>query len=185
LTERKRPRERKKPSARVRKAAPSEISKGNCIIAVRLRGEAGVATDVKATLNMLELRRKHNAVLMYNKPEILGMLKKAKDYITWGEADKEVLSMLFKKRCRPWGASELTAKYLKERLQVPSIERLAEMMERAEVPLGKLYGAGIPPVFNLHPPKGGFKRSLKRSLGDGGELGYRGAEITSLISRMI
>jgi len=74
---------------------------------------------------------------------------------------------------------------LKERLQVSSMERLAEMIERAEVPLGKLYGAGIPPVFYLHPPKGGFKRSLKRPLADGGELGYRGKEIVSLISRMI
>jgi len=182
LTEKKGPRERKKPSARVRKEAPP---KGSCIIAVRLRGGSGVTGDVNATLDMLHLRRKHNAVLLYNKPDILGMLKKAKDYVTWGEADKGLLSMLFKKRCSPRGAGELTAKYLKERLQVSSMERLAEMIERAEVPLGKLYGAGIPPVFYLHPPKGGFKRSLKRPLADGGELGYRGKEIVSLISRMI
>ena len=185
MTKKKRLRERKKPSARVRKEAPSKISKSSCIIAVRLRGGAGVATDVEATLNMLHLRRKYNAVLMYNKPDVLGMLKKTKDYITWGEADREVLSLLLSERSRPHGAGELTAKYLKERLQIPSIQRLVEMIEQAEVPLGTLYGAGIPPVFCLHPPKGGFKRSLKRPLTDGGELGYRGTEITSLISRMI
>ncbi len=186
MIEKKRPREAKKPTARrVRKEAPSEISKGSCIIAVRLRGESGVSSDVKATLNMLRLPQKHNAVLIYKKPDALGMLRKAKDYITWGEANKELLSMLFRKRCRPQGTNELTAKYLKERLQVPSIDRLAEAIERAEIPLGRLYEAGIPPVFHLHPPKGGFKRALKRSFADRGELGDRGSEIAFLVSRMI
>lgn len=185
MTERKRPRGKKPPARRVRKEAPAEISKGSCIIAVRLRGEAGVSSDVKTTLNMLRLPKKHNAVLIYKKPDALGMLRKAKDYVTWGEANKEVLSMLFQKRCRPQGTNELTAKYLKEKLQVPSIERLAEAIERAEIPLGRLYEAGIVPIFHLHPPKGGFKRALKRSFADGGELGDRGSEITFLVSRMI
>jgi len=185
LTEKKRPRKAKPPARRVRKEAPSGVSKGNCIIAVRLRGEGGVAGDVRATLDMLRLSRKHNAILIYKRPDALGMLRKAKDYVTWGEADKEVLSVLFKKRCRPQGANELTARYLKERLQVPSIERLVQAIERAEIPLSKLREAGISPVFRLHPPKGGFKGALKRSFADGGELGDRGAEITSLISRMI
>ncbi len=186
MVERKRlRREKKLPARRVRKKVPSEISKGSCIIAVRLRGESGVSRDVKATLNMLRLPRNHNAVLIYKKPDALGMIRKAKDYITWGEANKDVLRMLFQKRCRPEGTNELTAKYLKEKLQVSSIERLAEAIERAEIPLGRLYEAGIPPIFRLHPPKGGFKRALKRPFGDGGELGDRGAEIGSLISRMI
>jgi len=186
LTQKKRPRGGKKaPVRRVRKEAPSEILKGNCIIAVRLRGEAGVSSDVEATLNMLRLPRKHNAVLIYKKPDALGMLRKAKDYITWGEANKELLSMLFRKRCRPQGANELAAKWLKEKLQVTSIERLAEAIERAEIPLSRLYEAGVPPVFRLHPPKGGFNRALKRPFADGGELGDRGAEITFLVSRMI
>jgi len=186
MAERKRPRrERKLPARRIRKKVPSEISKGSCIIAVRLRGDAGVSSDVKATLNTLRLPRKHNAILIYRKPDTLGMIRKAKDYITWGEANKEILKMLFQKRCRPQGTNELTAKYLKEKLQFSSIERFAEAIERAEIPLGRLYEAGIPPIFRLHPPKGGFKRALKRSFGDGGELGDRGAEIASLVSRMI
>jgi len=186
LTEKKRPSERKKPAPRrVRKEAPTEISKGSCIVAIRLRGEAGVSKDVRDTLNMLRLPRKHSAVLIYKKPDALGMLRKAKDYVTWGEAGKEILRMLLQKRCKPQGANELTPKYLKERLQLPSIERLAEAIERAGIPLGKLYEAGVPPVFHLHPPKGGFRGALKRSFADGGELGDRGPEIAALISRMI
>jgi large subunit ribosomal protein L30 len=43
----------------------------------------------------------------------------------------------------------------------------------------------IKPVFRLHPPKKGFKRSVKKMFNDGGELGYRGPEINELLLRMI
>lgn len=173
--------ERRKPSAKAGKEAAPKTS---CLVAVRLRGNAGVSKDLRATLNMLRLRRRHNAVVLYSKPDTLGMLRKVKDYITWGEADKTLLKALLAKRCRPLGTAELTAKYLKEKLEAPSIEKLAEMIERGEIPLAKLWAAGIPTVFHLHPPKGGFKRSLKRPIADGGELGYRGKEIASLVSKM-
>jgi large subunit ribosomal protein L30 len=164
---------------------PSEISEEKCIIAVRLRGQANVPNDVKTTLHMLHMPRKFNAVLVYGKPDTLGMLRKIKDYVTWGETERKTLSMLLEKRCKPRGAKELTAKHLKEKLQIPSIEKLAEAIERKEIPLSKLHEAGISLAFRLHPPRGGFKRSTKRSFGDEGELGYRGNEISPLLSRMI
>ena len=40
------------------------------------------------------------------------------------------------------------------------------------------------PVFHLHPPRGGFKGSIKKHL-PYGELGYRGKEIEKLIERML
>ena len=39
-------------------------------------------------------------------------------------------------------------------------------------------------VFRLTPPSGGFRKSVKEHF-PRGELGYRGAEINSLIKRMI
>jgi len=36
----------------------------------------------------------------------------------------------------------------------------------------------------LHPPKGGFKGTIRRPYKSGGELGYRGAAINDLILRM-
>ncbi|MEM2203989.1 MAG: 50S ribosomal protein L30, partial [Sulfolobales archaeon] len=43
----------------------------------------------------------------------------------------------------------------------------------------------VKPVFRLHPPSGGFKGSIKKPYGNGGELGYRGQDINDLIRRMI
>jgi len=176
---------KKKPPRRAPKEPPKITPKVKCIVAVRLRGEAGVPRDVEATLNMLGLKRKHCAVLIYDRPDSLGMLRTAKDYVTWGEADMEILCALLEKRCRPRGADRLSDKYVKEKLQVTSIKRLVEAIDRAEIPLSRLREAGIPRIFHLHPPKGGFKRALKRPFQDRGELGDRGPEITALISRMI
>ena len=170
---------------RVTEEPSMEPSDRKCIIAVRIRGQAGVASDVEATLGMLHMPRKYNAVLLYSEPSILGMLRKVKDYVTWGETEKKTLATLLEKRCRPKGIKELTAEYLKEKIQVSSLEKLAETLERSEIPFSRLREAGLPMVFRLHPPKGGFKGPTKRSFTDGGELGYRGAEISQLLSRMI
>jgi large subunit ribosomal protein L30 len=42
----------------------------------------------------------------------------------------------------------------------------------------------IKPVFRLHPPKKGFKGTIKRSYKSGGVTGYRGEDINNLIKRM-
>ena len=187
LKEKRKAKQKKIPAAatKVEEKTVPETSDGRCIIAVRIRGHGGVAGDIEATLDMLKMTGKYNAVLLYERPDTIGMLKKAKDYITWGELEKSTLSMLLEKRCRPEGAKELTPKHLKEKLQIPSVEKLAEAIDRKEITLNRLREAGIRLVFRLHPPRGGFKGPTKRSFGDGGELGYRGAEISQLISRMI
>lgn len=184
LAEKKRVRRKKLGARRAEKESVKEVAKGGCIVAIRLRAGAGVAGDVEDTLRMLRLSRKHSAVLVYKKPDALGMLQKVKDYVTWGEASKEVLNVLFQKRHKPHSAKKLTDRCLKEKLQVQSISDLAEALERAEIPLTRLWEAGFPQVFHLHPPKGGFKGALKRSFADGGELGDRGPEIASLVYRM-
>jgi len=44
---------------------------------------------------------------------------------------------------------------------------------------------GVKPVFRLHPPRKGFKGSIKKSYRAGGEAGYRGEAINDLIRRMV
>jgi len=182
----KKPRRRKVTvRAKAKEKLPSEVLEEKCMIAVRIRGQANLSHDVKTTLDMLHMPRKYNAVVVYARADTLGMLRKVKDFITWGETEKKTLSVLLEKRCKPKGIKELTAKHLKETLQVSSIERLAEAIERKEIPLRRFDEVGIPLAFRLHPPRGGFKGPTKRSFADGGELGYRGIEISHLISRMI
>jgi large subunit ribosomal protein L30 len=54
------------------------------IAAVQLRGSIGARHDVRAALKSLSLDKKHNCVLVEDRPEIRGMLLKAKDFIAFG-----------------------------------------------------------------------------------------------------
>lgn len=68
------------------------------IAAIRIRGETGVNIEIKDTLKMLNLHKKHFCVIIPDTPEKKGMLQKAKDYITWGEINEETLAALKEKR---------------------------------------------------------------------------------------
>ncbi len=92
-----------------------------------------------------------------------------------------------KKRGRLVGNKPLTDevvdKYLEKHGVKGGIPALAKALLEGKVMLHKL--EFIKPVFRLHPPRGGFKKSTKRPYNDGGELGYRGKAINDLIKRMI
>ena len=64
------------------------------IAAVRVRGVTGIRQEIKDTLSYLNLHKKNSCVLIKNTPSTAGMLKKAKDFITWGEASKETIELL-------------------------------------------------------------------------------------------
>lgn len=68
------------------------------IAVVRVRGSIGVMKEIKDTLNMLRLYNKNNCVVVPNTPAYLGMIKKVKDYVTWGEIDDKTLNLLKEKR---------------------------------------------------------------------------------------
>jgi len=151
---------------------------------IRLRGQPDTPPDVRYTLRLLRLVRKHHCVLYPDKPEIRGMLHKIKDWVTWGEIDRDTLILLLRKRGRVVGGKPLTDEYVKEKLKLSSIEELADKLLSGEMEFHKLEPYGIKPVFRLHPPKGGF-RSIKKPFGAGGDLGYRGPAINELLKRMI
>ena len=65
---------------------------------IRIRGVNRVNQKVERTLQQLHLYRKNYCVIVKNTPPILGMLKKVKDYITWGVLDSETEKMLVEKR---------------------------------------------------------------------------------------
>lgn len=153
---------------------------------IRLRGRVDVPPDVDYTLKLLRLHRKFSAALYPDSlPGIQGMLRKVQGWVTWGEVSKEVLVELLRKRGRVPGNEPLTDEYVREKLGLRGgIEELAEKLLSGELQLHRLEHL-IKPVFRLHPPKGGFKKSTKRMYGDEGELGYRGSDINKLLKRMI
>ena len=82
-----------------------EKPKGNAgsaeqIAVVRIRGSIRVAPAISSTLDKLNLQRVNYATIIPNTPSMQGMLKKAKDYLTWGDASTETVSAL-KKRAEP------------------------------------------------------------------------------------
>ena len=150
------------------------------IAAIRVRGRTGVKGDIADTMKMLRLNRINHAVIIEENPSYQGMLQKAKDYITWGEINKETLVKMISKRGTLPGGSKVTDEYLKEKTSYQSIEDLSQaVLEGAS-----LEESGIKPVFRLHPPRKGYKNT-KKAYNEDGSLGYRGESIEGLINKML
>lgn len=149
---------------------------------VRIRGIINVRKEVEDTLRMLNLQRNCHATLIDDRPSFLGMLRKAQNIVTWGEVSKETISLLLKKRGRTIGDTPLTDEYAKK-IGYKSLDDLADAIYNLKVMLKDL--PGVKPVFRLHPPRKGFKGSIKKSYRAGGEAGYRGEAINDLIRRMV
>ena len=149
---------------------------------VRVRGTVNVRHDIKKTLEMLRLNRVNHCVLVEENESYKGMLQKAKDYITWGEIEKDTLVELIKKRGRLIGDKPLDDDYVKSATSYKSIEELAEAIIEGKIKYREL--PEIKPVFRLSPPRKGYE-GIKRAYTVGGALGYRGKDINDLIKRML
>jgi large subunit ribosomal protein L30 len=129
------------------------------IAVVRVRGNVRQSYDIEKTFASLNLHNKNWCILLDNNPSNIGMIKKVKDFITWGEISKEMVTLLITKR----GEVESTGK------KSFNFE-------------GKKYKR----YFRLTPPKKGYgRKGIKISYTDGGALGYRGEKINDLLKRMI
>jgi len=69
------------------------------IAVIRIKGQVGIKRPVKETLDRLRLRRKYVCVVFENpSEEILGMIKKMKDFVAFGEISEETYKELVKER---------------------------------------------------------------------------------------
>lgn len=138
------------------------------LAAIRLRGGIGVRREIEDTLKLLGLRKKFSCCVVPEEKTYLGMLRKAKDYITYGEIDRETLKELIEKRFK----------------RTPANLRKIGNAKSPEEILNKVLNEKISLHFSLHPPRGGLK-SIKLAYKQGGDLGYRGKAINELIKRML
>lgn len=171
------------PTRRARRKPPK--AEERFVAAIRLRGTAGVPPDIETALDSLRLRKKFSAVLLPLRAETVGMLRRVKDYVTWGQIGKEGMKLLFQRRAKTPEGLGLTSKAVKAKFGVPNLDRLVSALLSGKLRLDALWKGGLRPRFALHPPKGGFKASTKRPFRDRGELGDRGTEIDRLIARMV
>lgn len=150
--------------------------------AIRIKGTVNIKPDIKHTLKLLNLTRANHCVILEENPTTKGMLQTVKDYITWGEINKEILTSLIKTRGRLSGDKEITDEHLKTSTSYNSVEKLSEgiisnKFKYKEIP-------NVKPIFRLSPPKKGYN-SIKKTFKNKGSLGYRGEEINKLIEKMI
>jgi len=147
---------------------------------IRISGTVNVSRDMSDTLKMLRLNAPNNCVFVPETPDFKGMLNHVKDFITWGEVDKETLVKVLEKRLRLMGNDKVDGKSLKSTSGVDSFEKFADELIKGK----KLKDfEKLKPVLRLTPPSKGFKST--REPFPKGDLGYRGKEINELLERMM
>ncbi|MBI2652434.1 50S ribosomal protein L30 [Candidatus Woesearchaeota archaeon] len=147
----------------------NNVSDSKKLAVIRIRGLTGIRTKVNDTLKILRLYKNNYCCILPNDNIYVGMLKKAKDYITWGEIDDETFKMLIEKRGEKFNGREIDSK---KKIKYNDFF----IFENKQI---KKY-------FRLNPPRKGFERKgIKHSYQQGGALGYRGENINDLIKRMI
>lgn len=152
------------------------------IAAIRVRGTVNVRGEIEDTMKMLHLTRANHCSLVREDPSYLGMLRKVKDYITYGPIDAETLSQLITERGRLKGNRPITDDYVKEHTAFNSIKEFAEAIVEGKADYREL--PEVKPLFRLHPPIKGHG-TIKRHYSVGGSLGNRGEAINELIRRML
>ena len=137
---------------------------GSRLAVIRLRGRTGLNYSVAVTLDLLNIQRVNHCTIVPGTPEVFGMVKKAKDYITWGPIDDDTLKALVEKR--------------------------GELVAASDTKSGKksfaFNGKSYKPYFRLSPAKGGLgRRGIKASFTKSGALGDRKEKINDLIKKML
>lgn len=153
-------------------------------VVVRARSDVGVERGIKETMHHMNLTRVNHAVIIADNPQYRGMLQKAKDYITWGEADADLVERMLAERGRMAGNDPLTDAIVAEHTDHATIADFAKAIVAGEAKVKDV--PNLKRVFRLHPPRGtkGWG-GIKRSYVIGGALGSRGDDIGALVDRMI
>lgn len=136
---------------------------------IRIHGQVGIPQDVKETLDRLKIRKKYTCVIVKEKPEIMGMIKKVRDFVAYGEINKEMFTELIKKR----------GKAIDKGKKIDFEKVLVEFFEKNTKKLDEL---NLKPFFGLHPPRRGIKSKVHFPKG---VLGNHGEKINDLIERML
>lgn len=152
-----------------------------CIAVVKVRGHISAQREARETLAMLHLTHTNHAVILDSRPEFKGMLMRAQSYLTWGEVSKETVAMMLKQRGKA-GSNKITDEYA-QKLGYKNVDDLADAIYNCKSHYWKL--EGVTPLFKLHPPKKGYKGKTKKSFRAGGEAGYRGEAINTLLKCMV
>ncbi len=150
-------------------------------LVVRMRGQINVPHWATTTLKLLKLEKKFRATIIPDKENTLGMLNRVKHYISWQEANLDITKELLDKKGRKTGYKKITTDDL-TKLGFKTLDELAGSVAEGKLSINKI--SPIKPWFALSPPKKGFKRSTRKTYGEGGILGQN-KELIELVRSMI
>ena len=148
---------------------------------VQVRGTVKTRREIKDTLKMLRLHHINHCVIIPDTPAYVGMIRKVKDFVAYGEIESGIVEELLRNRGRLVGDAHLTDEYVKENSQYSGITEFAKALSSGEARLADV--PGLKPVLRLHPPRKGYK-TTKRTYQQGGSLGYHGENINDLLYKM-
>lgn len=150
-------------------------------LVVRMGGQINVPHWAKATLNLLKLEKKFRATIIPSKENTLGMLNRVKHYVSWQEVNLDITKELLNKKGRKSGYKKITNDDV-TKLGFKTIDDLASAVTEGKTSLNSIQP--IKPWFALAPPKRGFKRSTRKTYGEGGILGQN-QDLIELVRSMI
>ena len=116
---------------------------------VQVRGVVKTRRDIKDTLKMLRLHHINHCVLVPDSPENLGMIRKVKDYVAYGEVDAATIETLLQTRGRVIGDAPLTDDYIKSNSTYSGIAEFAKALAGGETKLRDV--PGLKPVLRFTP----------------------------------
>jgi large subunit ribosomal protein L30 len=170
----------------VRKKTKMKVSKPPALFfAVRIRGVPGMKRTILDTLKMLRMHKVNHGVLIWGDISYMGMLRKCKDYIAYGEIDEKALLRLLRARGKIEGNKPLTDEHINNLTKYKNIKEFSKALLSGEIQYRTQDVYKLKPVFRLHPPRKGHRGTIKRHYNEGGTLGYVDQFINDLIHKMI
>jgi len=163
------------------------ISKGSkktqqtgSLLVVNLRGLVNTRAPVRTTLEQLKVGRRFNATIVPNDAVHQGMLHLAKEHVAWCPLNASIAEKLLETKSEKSTGNRVPANEFPKELG--TLGEIASALESGNIKLNSI--EAIRPFFRLSPPRGGFKRSIRRQYRDGGILGPN-EELSLLVERMI
>jgi large subunit ribosomal protein L30 len=153
------------------------------MLVIRIRGAPNMCYKIEDTLKMLRLHKPCHGALVVADASTMGMLKKAKDFIAYGEVDEKTLVKLLRNRGLLTGNKQLTEDHVKNKTEYKDMESLSKALLEGKIKIKDI--DKLKPVFRLHPPRGGFRGKIKKPYTVGGTLGNVGSYINELAGKMI
>ena len=136
-------------------------------LVVRMRGTVNVPYWADSTLLSLNLAKKFRATIVPENSEYLGMLNRIRQLVAWCRVDNDTVKELLNKKGKKTASQSLTASELPK--EYSDLDKLASDIANDSVVLSRL--KGMKPWFALNPPRGGFKKSIKKQTNQNGILG--------------